>query len=218
MTLFVAAMLPVLVSLGLWQLDRGAEKRTMESDYLAKLTELPREPGLEARFADFQRLRLKGSFTDEVFLVDNQIHDGRVGYWVMQGFETLDRRKFVLNRGFLGASQDRAVLPFVPTPQQELVVIGMVWPFTGLVPVLDDDAWGQGWPKRVQRADIKRMAEFIGAADVEIRLEAGAGTLVPAPFAARLSDDIHRGYAATWFGLAIALVILYIIYGFKSED
>jgi cytochrome oxidase assembly protein ShyY1 len=61
------------------------------------------------------------------------------------------------------------------------------------------------------------MAVAAAAWPVELRLEAGqAGVLEPAPFASRLSDDKHRGYAATWFGLAIALVFGYLFLGVSA--
>jgi len=37
--------------------------------------------------------------------------------------------------------------------------------------------------------------------------------LVAAPFAQKLSDLKHRGYALTWFGLALALFISYLVFG-----
>ena len=42
MTGFVIVMLPLLLSLGNWQVQRGALKRDLESQYLEKLTELPK--------------------------------------------------------------------------------------------------------------------------------------------------------------------------------
>ena len=101
----------------------------------------------------------------------------------------------------------------------QVEVIGAVWPFTGLVPLLDDDAWQGGWPKRVQRLDVERMAVAIEGSAVEIRLEPGQpGVVVAAPFAAVLSDAMHRGYAVTWFGLALALVGCYVFFGLKRVD
>ena len=60
------------------------------------------------------------------------------------------------------------------------------------------------------------MAAVVDAAPVEVRLEPGqTGVTKAAPLASVLSDAKHLGYAATWFGLAAALLILYVIYGLK---
>ncbi len=218
MTALVVMVLPIFLSLGYWQLSRAAEKRSMEVDYLAQLTALPVRPENGALSQRFKRIRLQGRFTDQAFLVDNQIASGRVGYWLIQAFDEVGGRRLLLNRGFVEAPASRADLPEVNKPQGQLRLIGAVWPFTGLVPVLDDDAWPQGWPKRVQRLDVIRMAALVEAESVEIRLEPGQpGVERAAPFAQLLNDARHRGYAATWFALGFTLVVLYLIYGFKNR-
>lgn len=231
MTTFVGLMLPLLLSLGFWQVDRGAWKRQMESAYLDRLTSLPVTPGAAQAWPDFTRLKLSGHFGDEVFLVDNQVLDGQTGYWVVQSFRTqaaasqalTDRaqvdqsaRVLLVNRGFVPAPSRREQLPEIDPVDGQVQVTGVVWPFTGLIPVLDEDIWPAGWPKRVQRLDVQRMAQLIDATAVEIRLEESPWARQPAPFAAVLSDAKHRGYAATWFGLALALVVLYGIWGVKN--
>ena len=241
MTTFVGLMLPLLLSLGFWQVDRGAWKRQMESAYLDRLTSLPVTPGAAQAWPDFTRLKLSGHFGDEVFLVDNQVLDGKTGYWVVQSFRTQattdpvqddpvqddpvqgdpvqgdqSARVLLVNRGFVPAPSRREQLPEIDPVDGQVQVTGVVWPFTGLIPVLDEDIWPAGWPKRVQRLDVQRMAQLIDATAVEIRLEEGPWARQPAPFAAVLSDAKHRGYAATWFGLALALVVLYGIWGVKN--
>ncbi len=190
----------------------------METDYLDRLTALPVRPSSTTiELQRFERVRLQGNFGEAVYLVDNQVHHGKPGYWVVQSFEDKRSGRFLVNRGFVAAPALREELPAVVTPAGEVEVIGAVWPFTGLIPVLDEDIWPNTWPKRVQRLDVARMATEIDAVPLELRLEPGQpGVTVAAPFAQVLSDDKHRGYAATWFGLAIALVVLYITLGFKA--
>ena len=219
MTAFVAVMLPLVLTLGSWQVQRGAEKRGLEMDYLERVTTLPVRPDAATEALQrFQRVRLQGNYAAEVFLVDNQVNGGKAGYWVVQGFD--DRasgRRYLVNRGYVQAPLARSELPETPAPDGPVEVVGAVWPFTGLIPVLDEDVWADGWPKRVQRLDVARMAVHVDAEPYEIRLEPGQpGVAVAAPFAQVLSDAKHRGYAATWFGLAIALVIGYLVLGFKS--
>ena len=167
---------------------------------------------------DFQRLRLVGQFGKAVFLVDNQVQAGRPGYWIVQAFDDNAGRRFLVNRGFVLAPPTRDQLPAVPAPAGEVTLLGVVWPFTGLVPLLDEDPWGEGWPKRVQRLDVARMGEAADAEPVEVRLEDGQpGVTIAAPFATVLSDAKHRGYAATWFGLAGALCVLFAVFGFRRH-
>ena len=147
MTLLVGILLPTVISLGLWQVSRGAQKRAMETDYLEQLTALPVMAGDLQLDRDFQRVRLRGEYMPQVFLVDNQIADGQVGYWLVQGFADTSGRTFLVNRGHVVAPESRDVLPTIDTPAGEVQLVGAIWPFTGLVPVLDEDVWADGWPK-----------------------------------------------------------------------
>ena len=63
------------------------------------------------------------------------------------------------------------------------------------------------------------MSAESGAWPAELRLEPGQPSVLrPAPFASRLADDTHRGYAATWFGLAVVLLLGYLYLGFASSE
>jgi len=217
MTAFTAFFLPAVVALGLWQVERGAEKRAMEMDYLARLTALSVPIGELTDSARFQRVKLYGSFDHHIFFLDNQVYQGQTGYWIVQVFNEAGGKRYLVNRGFTAAPASRADLPNIQTPTGNLHLIGTVWPFTGLIPVLDADEWSQQWPKRIQRLDVARMAAAVGAEPVEVRLEPGQpGVTIAAPFATVLSDAKHRGYAATWFGLAFVLVAGYVFFGIKS--
>ena len=216
MTAFVIVMLPLLLSLGNWQVQRGALKRDLESQYLEKLTELPKPVSVDVMSQPFQALKLNGRYQPETFLVDNQVSRGKTGYWVFQVFDDASIGRVLINRGFI-ASTTRDRLPRIPMSDESVALVATVWPELGLIPAWGPQAWSDGWPKRIQRVNISRMAVAAAAWPAELRLEAGQpGVLEPAPFASRLSDDTHRGYAATWFGLAIALVLGYLFLGFSA--
>lgn len=213
MTVFVLFFLPLLLSLGTWQTHRAEEKAQMMDALLERIMGLPASLSADVLNTSFQPVRLQGRFTDQIFLVDNQVHQGQVGYWVMQAFDDRSGLRVLVNRGWVAGSTDRSVLPEVITPADEVRLSGTVWPFTGLLPLLDEDIWTAGWPKRVQRLDLQVMSQATDSEAVEIRLDAGPYVAVAAPTVAGLDEARHRGYAATWFGLAIALVVLYVIWG-----
>ena len=216
MTIFTIILLPILLALGNWQVSRGEEKRGLESKYLTQLAGLPVLPSPATLGIPFNTIRLRGSYETTYFLLDNQISDGQVGYWVIHSFLDVDHGRFLLNRGFIAGTKDRGEQPIVPMPEGEFTPVTTVWPDLGLIPILSDDPWNDGWPKQVQRLEIDRMAELVDAYPAELRLEAGQpGALVAAPFAQGFSDATHKGYALTWFGLSITLLVGYIFYGFK---
>lgn len=220
MTAFFAVMLPLVLSLGLWQLDRRAEKQGYEDQYYDRMGMLPVAPGDAAEYVPFQRLRLTGTFEAErTFLVDNQIHQGRPGYWVVTSFKDSGGRRWLVNRGWVPAPESRDALPGFRTPAGKLMLVGVVWPDTGLPPVLAEDSWADGWPKRVQRLDVARMSQlFERVAPVELRLERGQpGVFTSAGMNLDFRASRHMGYAVQWFGLALALIAGYVIYGFKRH-
>jgi cytochrome oxidase assembly protein ShyY1 len=221
MTLLVAVSLPCLIGLGVWQLERAAQKHDYEALYFERMAAAPVPMPESLADIGFRRVVLTGTFDAEWhFLVDNQVHQGRPGYWVISAFRANDGRVWLVNRGWTAAPPRREALPGLITPADPVRITGVVWPDMGLVPLLGEDPWPSSWPKRVQRVDPERMAGTIGAAaPVEIRLEADQpGALVPAAAAHDFRAARHEGYAVQWFGLAGVLVIGYIIHGFRRHE
>ena len=95
MTLFAGLLLPVVVSLGMWQLSRAEEKRRFENAYLDRIGALAAPPGAE--LVAFQRLRLSGEFEQgRDFLLDNQTRNGEIGYGVISVFRSDDGRGWLM--------------------------------------------------------------------------------------------------------------------------
>jgi cytochrome oxidase assembly protein ShyY1 len=210
-----------VVGLGIWQLDRRSEKLAYEAQYFDRIGMLPADAVSSERHEPFTRLRLHGQYeANRSFLVDNQIHEGRPGYRVVTSFRDAGGRRWLVNRGWIAAAESRDRLPGFDTPKGRVTVVGVVWPDTGLPPLLAEDRWGAAWPKRVQRLDVAQMAAQLEAAEpVEIRLEAGQpGVFAAAELGVDFNPSRHLGYAVQWFGLALALITGYVIYGFRRHD
>jgi surfeit locus 1 family protein len=221
MTAFTVLMLPVVFSLGFWQLERAALKHRYEARYFDRMAETPRAMPNDLEDVEFLRVTVQGVYDPvRYFLVDNQIHEGRPGYWIIAVFRAEDGRTWLVNRGWIPAPARREELPGVTIPAEPVVITGVLWPDTGLVPLLADDPWGSEWPKRVQRLDIVQMAEAVAAsAPVELRLESGGpGVLVAAAQGHDFKARTHEGYAAQWFGLGAVLVVGYIVFGFRRNE
>lgn len=222
MTGFVVVMLPLVVALGFWQLQRAAEMRGYQERYFDRLGMLPQAPPRSLEDADFLRLRLTGEYLPgEHYLVDNKLRNGEPGYWVVSRFRCADHggcadgRVYLLNRGWLAAPASRGELPSVPTPEGRATVVGVVWPDTGMTLLLAADPWPESWPKRVQRLNVSRMARDADTVPAEIRLEAGQpGVLAAAPVDATFRPERHRGYAVQWFALAVVLLTGFVLFGF----
>ena len=222
MTLFVALLLPLVAGLGFWQLERAEEKRQLESAYLDRLSALPVPVSEDA--AAFQRVRLTGRYEqNRYFLLDNQTRSGVVGFAVISVFLDDDGRRWLVRRGFVVGDRRRERLPEVAVPQGPVTLVGIVWPDLGLMPMFDDtvggDHWPDGWPKVVQRLELERMAGSIqNGAALEIRLEAGQPGVLEAPqMEMNMPSEKHTGYAVQWFGLALALAVGYLFFGYRKS-
>ncbi|MFM7120571.1 MAG: SURF1 family protein [Gammaproteobacteria bacterium] len=221
MTVFVLVMLPLVVALGTWQLQRAAVKSGLEEAFFARLAEPARPLTGDGATVPFARIRLRGVYDPtHHFLLDNQIRNGVVGYWVFSVFRTPEGVGAIVNRGFLAAGAERASLPRVDTPQGIVELDTVVWPDLGRTMLLEADEWTSDWPKRIQRLDLSRMAATLGdTRTTEFRLQrASPGVFEPAPLAFDFKTRMHQGYAAQWYGLGVVLLIGYLFFGFRRHD
>ena len=114
--------------LGVWQLQRGAASRDTAARFAAGAAEavLPELPPTLGAAERFRRLEVSGRYVAEPqFLLDNRLHDGVAGYEVLTPFQVSSSPQWLLvNRGWLPAGVDRAVLPAVGVGTAEGSVLG----------------------------------------------------------------------------------------------
>ena len=210
MTLQVAAALVTAVGLATWQITRGLEKTALAD---ARQARLRAEPIDVTRFAaetpDFTRLALTGRYDPErLFLVAGRPH--------ARGFDvvsvlTTDAGSFLVNRGWTLRSPADSV---PATPHGTVSVVGVVWPSTPVSGALRQEAWAEGWPKRVRVLNPERMAEETGAHAREIRLEAGgAGVFRAASLDWDYEPGQHWSYAVQWLLIGTGIGIGYVLIG-----
>jgi surfeit locus 1 family protein len=216
MTLLVVALVPLTVSLGFWQIDRGAQKRAIEDARFASYGALPVD---EAHLMDapaFSSARVEGRYDGErQFLVDNRSQRGLAGYAVITPFESVGGRRLLVDRGWVAAPTSRSELPDVPPPRGVVKIVGTLWAASAAT--RDVSVWSEGWPKRVEQFDAGRMGEAVGdAVPMEFRLEEDQpGSLEPILLGEEMSSTRHIGYAVQWFAMAAALVVAYVILGLR---
>ena len=105
-------MLAILIRLGFWQLSRAEEKRELLANQTAMMRkELQPIAELLAENNDlrYRRVIAEGHYdVQHQVLLDNQIHNGKVGYFVLTPFILADEDKTILvNRGWLLMNKDR---------------------------------------------------------------------------------------------------------------
>ncbi len=216
-TLLVLAMLPVLVWLGFWQLERGEHRRELLERQQARQQAAPLAPHEIEQLNDpaFARVFLQGRFDAEhSFLLDSRTRDGQVGIELLQPFhDELSGRWVMVNRGWI-PWPDRRVPPAFDTPTQPLKLAAWVYVPPGKPFVFSHRA-AEGWPRLINHVDIEAMWQQAGREGVihELRLEPGPSAYRADWAITSMSPSQHLGYAVQWFALAAALLALFIYFG-----
>lgn len=219
---FTLIFLPILLSLGVWQLDRAGQKRLLQAQ-TEQQRQQPAIPLSELQTTTdpaWRALQLTGQFDPErIWLLDNRTRNGQAGVEVLQLFhDQPSNQLLVINRGWL-AWPDRRQLPGVPTPEGNLDLWAEVLPDAEQGFRLHSPETA-GWPRLIAHLDPAVLAEQAGRAlpPWTARLQPGsAGALRLEWPALSMSASQHHGYAVQWFALAGALLILFIWAGCRPE-
>lgn len=210
LTLQVAAALVTTVGLATWQVTRALEKTALADEYARRLEAPPVDAAdYSAETPDFTRLALTGRYDPaQSFLVAERPRTRGVD--VISVLIT-DQGRFLVNRGWT-LRLPSASSP--ETPSERVSVVGVVWPPTPVSAALRDEAWAEGWPKRVRVANPERMAEATGAHAREIRLESGgAGVFRAAALGWDHAPGKHWSYAVQWLLIGSAVAVGFVVIG-----
>lgn len=222
-TLFTAFFLPLLLALGAWQLDRGADKQALFDDFAAGGATVALDGtsrGLET-LRRYAPVRATGRYLAErQFLLDNMVEGGTAGYRVLTPLVLGEGRAVLVDRGWVPRD-------FAAAGPPPVAVDGTVRTVTGKLdslprPGLDlDTEIAPGWPKVVQFPSLDELSDMSGLELVPGLLLLDAAEPDGYRRDWRPSDfgpERHLGYAVQWFALAATLVILYLAWSFRKTD
>ena len=205
----------ILLSLGIWQLQRLAWKqevlRAIESKILAPAVKIPQTVLPDAH--SLLPVRAEGRYKGDTVrvLVSQKIYGA--GYRLITAFELVDGRTIMLDRGFTSV---RSEIP--STPEGRGQVIGnLQWPqeIDSFTP--ENDLAANIWFAR----DVARLADHLKAEPVLLVLrDSSFETEVATPLpkmTANIPND-HMNYAITWFSLALIWLGMSGYFLYRSRD
>jgi len=219
LTLFICLFI-LLLRLGFWQLSRANEK---ESFLVAQQQQMLKNPillktllqGVELR--RYRPVRFNGTYDSKhQLLVDNQMHAGKLGAFVLTPFVLENNEGVVLvNRGWVEMDKSRQRLPDIGFNMANSIieVTGIVneFPSVGLV-LKGADEPSEGWPSTVQIINIEKLKSKLGYSilpfQVQLHAEQANGYLRDWKINTRMPPEKHRAYAFQWFALATTLFFL----------
>ncbi len=207
------------VSAGLWQVNRAAYKQELEARFAAGEAggALPLlvtdENAGESRY---RVIRVSGRYdAKRQVLLDNISSQGRPGYQVLTPFRTGEGTVLV-NRGWLPANGDRRVLPDIQVGEEPREVLGCIellpQPGITLAAVPPDAA--SAWPRRLLFPTAAQVSAQLGTSlrSYQLLLDPSAPDGYQRAWQpGGMGPDRHRGYAVQWFGLALTVVVIYLV-------
>jgi len=219
-TVFSAPVLLLLLGLGSWQIERLFWKRELIAQRQAALTAAPIVA--PRNFQDARRMEFR-HFSDEgVYLHDKEIflgatsEAGRSGYQVLTPLQEADGRIVFINRGFIPAELKDPAKRAAGQVAGVVRVEGLlrlppakkpVWFLPDNRPDLNYWFWVD-LPEMAAADNLDRVAPFYIDADASPNpggWPKGGVTRLELP-------NNHLQYAFTWFSLAVALIVVYVLY------
>ena len=218
----LAAVLTCAITarLGFWQLDRAAQKTTLQAARDDKGRQPPLAATDLAATAEgaavqwYRRAVVEGRWVaDESVYLENRTMNGRPGFFVVTPLLMADGRAVLVQRGWLPRDpRDRSAIPPYRTDPGPVRVSGRIAPGPSRLYELGDAASGpirQNLEVAAYARDIRRplLPLVIVQDDAGSATPDGLGRQWPEP-----ASDVHKhyGYAFQWFGLSTLVIVLYV--------
>lgn len=220
-TLVVLLLFPGLLWLGFWQLSRAEEKRALTELFEARREAPPVDVSALLAEPDmaYRRVHIQGRFDPEhSLLLDSRTRNGQVGVELLQPFfDEPSERWLLVNRGWQ-AWPDRRSRPVFSTPEGKVSLYAWIQVPLGKPLRLQQERIDAGWPRLITHVEPGRLWSQLQREGLayEARLEPGPAALQADWPVVSMAPEKHLGYAVQWFGLAIALLCLFVYLGIHN--
>lgn len=147
-------------------------------------------------------------------LLDNRVHDARLGVEVFTPLRLDAGGTVLVNRGWLPMQRDRRQLPRAPGPEGHVSVSGLVAPPPSPGLRLGEVQKPDDWPWLTPYLLMDLVRETLGqplAASVVLLDPEAAGGFRREWAPAMLSPERHMGYAVQWFALGLTVAAIWLV-------
>lgn len=217
-TLVTFVCVVIMFALGNWQLQRAEQKtaRLLAVEQAAQTVQVDLQQVIRNDIDNMldMPVNFEGAVDAEhFFLLDNKIHKGRVGYQVLVPMQT-DSGTVMTNFGWVAGTGSRDILPSVKIDTEKTRYAGIISLPLDNIMVKETAVIDGKWPKVLQQTDLnviqqhykKQVLPFVVllTAEENSRFVRDWQPVVMAP-------EKHMAYAAQWFLLAFAGLVIFII-------
>jgi len=241
-TIATAIVLPILITLGFWQLDRAELKQQKLDTYTARSKQAPVKlkstdniAALKSEDLLYSSIEVRGQYdTKRSFLVDNRVHKGQVGFYVITPLiiesesNTPENNKqshsaILVNRGWIKGKRYRSELPEFDTTNEKISIKGLgYFPSKNFFTVDNVKINTQSYPAVIQNIDFSAIKEALGMEiyPLILRLDPkDKSGFVREWQVITSSPEKSQSYAAQWFTMAFVVLIIFLssCFNFKRE-
>lgn len=214
-------LLLLVLSLGVWQIDRGYNKKELENTFLERQSQPVKEIKYNAFLESdlYRNVVLEGKYLEKIFFLDNRIHNGKPGLKVFSPFETTNNNLVLVSRGWIEL-EDRSKLPTINTTKNVLKLQGVLRPESQDFVLENEEMNNKNNPILLQTVNLSELSNFLGKPLSPYILELSElseSAFVKTWQPINLSSFRHFGYAVQWFGLAVVLIVGYVFFLRKGE-
>jgi surfeit locus 1 family protein len=220
-SLVFGLVFPILLSLGFWQMERAGAKQALVEQRAARELTAPLLLDAATRLTEDDRYRaaqVRGRYdSEQQWLLDNRVYGGLPGYHVFTPFRVEGETEptLLVNRGWVAVGETREYLPQLPVPAGPVALSGRLDSPASVALVLGD-------------VPLESVADKVLVQSLDIAALAAARDMRLLPYALVIDEgqpgglqydwspippmgpEKHLGYAVQWFGLAVALLIIYV--------
>ncbi|MCF2950284.1 SURF1 family protein [Paraglaciecola aquimarina] len=216
-TLITFLAVVIMFALGVWQLQR-AEQKQLRLDSIAQ-AKVSSPLGLKEVLHDLENMvDMPLSFNakadiEHYFLLDNKIHQGRVGYQVLVPLKT-NQGVVMTNFGWVSATHSREVLPSVVLYPELVKFSGIVSFPTKNAMVTETAKIDGNWPKVLQAVDLKVIQQHYKQSVLPLVVKLAQSKksgFVRNWQPVVMPPEKHLAYAVQWFLLGIAALVVFVI-------
>ncbi|PCH55223.1 MAG: hypothetical protein COC15_04610 [Legionellales bacterium] len=198
MKYLIAIILPILIILGVWQINRGLEKQANTQ-----------------QFNNSPPVTITGTAFKTQFLLDNQIYNKQVGYYILTPILTKKNVIILINRGWVAAN-NRKSIPNIQISAQPQNFQGIIkTPGTGIVLQHTVEQLNANIV-RIQSVDFlviaKQLDNKIAISPSVLHLDKSHPEILQyiTPYLGMKASK-HFAYAAQWFAMALAIIVYLVV-------
>lgn len=238
-TVLTIVVLAFFARLGFWQVHRAEEKGALIAQFeTGESTTVELRGDNAAALPRYQQIRAAGRYdAQHQVLLDNMpspgpspgpsngpSQKGKPGYRVLTPFELAQGGWVLVDRGWvpLGATRDQ--LPDIAVSEDARDIVGRLDELPQPGVRMGDNAAAVAatdWPRVMSFARHEELEQVLGRSLQQriVLLDAAQSDGYERSWEANFGfgPERHLGYAAQWFALAAAVLVVYLIVSFKSK-